>query len=312
MKGLFIKVLLVLCMTGSVFSFHSKESVQAASFSEWSAFEPYQLPEENRLVPGSLLTGELYKAAGASFYYQNRAGYAAADYVQALKNMIVGNVDKSGVIVAFGDSNTQGANWQENGYESKEKWVNMLGKNYNIINAGIGGNTTDHGIVRFEKDVLSKNPDVVTIMFGTNDAALTASGEPQVSKAKFEERLRYFTEMLQARGIGVILMTAIPVIESYYYVRNDWSLYSAHGGARQWHNSYNEIVRKVAKERKAVLIDVYQAITGPMPNVTDQQLIKSGFIDPSGTHFTPKGAAFIYHRVNMAITAMMMKKAAES
>lgn len=63
-------------------------------------------------------------------------------------------------IVAFGDSNTRGSNWQFRDYPKAEKWVNLLqtsvrGK-YQIENAGIGGETTEDARLRFKRDVLDK------------------------------------------------------------------------------------------------------------------------------------------------------------
>ena len=52
---------------------------------------------------------------------------------------------------------------------SGSKWLSLLNL---IINAGIGGHNTENARARLQKDVLSKNPDVVIIQFGINDAAI--------------------------------------------------------------------------------------------------------------------------------------------
>lgn len=216
------------------------------------------------------------------------------------------------VIVAFGDSNTQGTNWKINKYDEKSKWVTKLQQTRTVINSGIGGNTTENGRKRFSIDVLNKKPKAVIIMFGTNDAVLNAKGQPRVSKARFESNLKYFTDALKARKIEVILMTTIPVIQGngqngYYYSRYDQRLYAKYKGARQWHNSYNAIVRKVAKEKKVTLIDNYDIMTRSMKGITDRNLIDSGWIDSSGTHLTPQGAEVIYRFVNNALNAKLAK-----
>lgn len=216
------------------------------------------------------------------------------------------------VIVAFGDSNTQGSNWPANNYEEKSKWVNKLQQSRTVINAGIGGNTTESGRARFVKDVLNKKPKAVIIMFGTNDAVLNIKGQPRVSKTRFESNLKYFTDTLKARKIQVILMTTIPVIQGngksgYYYSRYDQEPYLKYNGARQWHNSYNAIVRKVAKEKKVILVDNYEMMTKPMKGITDRNLIASNWIDSSGTHFTPQGADVIYRSVHNALNAASIK-----
>ena len=66
-------------------------------------------------------------------------------------------------VIAFGDSITAADKWQ--------KYVeNTYG--IDIINAGVGGDSAHTAVSRFKKDVLDKNPDIVFISLGTNDAAI--------------------------------------------------------------------------------------------------------------------------------------------
>ncbi len=77
-------------------------------------------------------------------------------------------------IVYLGGSITQGA-----GVTDKSQcWVSRIGeyfkgkypeKTINNYNAGLGGTGSDMGIMRLERDVLSKNPDYVFIEFAVND-----------------------------------------------------------------------------------------------------------------------------------------------
>ncbi len=77
-------------------------------------------------------------------------------------------------IVAFGDSITAGFAVRR-GFTVF--WKEMLQKKYpdatiKLINAGDSGNTTIDGLARLDWDVLAYEPDLVTINFGINDAAL--------------------------------------------------------------------------------------------------------------------------------------------
>ena len=58
-------------------------------------------------------------------------------------------------IVAFGDSITQGY-----GVDPEQCWLKYLGKKlgntFDLINAGVGGNSAREAMARYEKDVLSK------------------------------------------------------------------------------------------------------------------------------------------------------------
>lgn len=72
----------------------------------------------------------------------------------------------------------------------------------NIINSGISGDNTDGGVARFERDVLSYNPDLCVISFGLNDSA---SGIEAVEK--YIANLEKMFSMLKERKIEAIFLT---------------------------------------------------------------------------------------------------------
>jgi acyl-CoA thioesterase I len=69
----------------------------------------------------------------------------------------------------------------------------------NIIVTAIGGETSDRGSARFDKDVLAHNPDVVTIDYGLNDRRLGLENA--------RSNLVSMIERAQGRSIHVILLT---------------------------------------------------------------------------------------------------------
>jgi isoamyl acetate esterase len=206
-------------------------------------------------------------------------------------------------VVAFGDSNTEGANWEERGYDESKKWVNLLKKDgVDIYNAGVGGESSEDARKRFERDVIRRDPKVVFIMLGTNDATMEENGKPKVSKENFKENIEYFIEKIQKQGGKVVLMTCLPIIEGngndgLYYSRHDKKLYKKYRGARKWHDSYNQIIREIAEQHNLVLIDNWKKFVELAEGANDEKLIKSGLIDSSGTHLSPKGALVIYQSI---------------
>lgn len=113
-------------------------------------------------------------------------------------------------IVFFGDSITQAA-VNANGYiDVLGKELDKKGKDseYELIGAGISGNKVPDLQARLERDVLSRNPDVVFIYIGINDvwhyAQPNNSGTP---KAKFQAGLTDIISQLKAKNIRVILCT---------------------------------------------------------------------------------------------------------
>lgn len=205
---------------------------------------------------------------------------------------------KAAGFIAFGDSNTAGTYFQSYGYEEKHKWVEITG----AINAGISGNTSTQALQRFQKDVLVKKPDIVTIMLGQNDGLLYDNGKPQVDKVQFEKNLTTMVTKLKTQKAKIILMTSIPVNQTHYYAKypEKKSLYADKGHIRKWLNGYNEIVRKVAKTQKVQLIDNYANawVKAGGGAGSDAQLIKSGLIAPDGFHWSPKGHSMIAYSIN--------------
>lgn len=69
-------------------------------------------------------------------------------------------------IVCIGDSLTEAA-----GLDPGDSWPSLLGKTLKpeIINKGIGGDTSGGVLGRFYHDVVPYQPDVVIILCGTND-----------------------------------------------------------------------------------------------------------------------------------------------
>ncbi len=114
-------------------------------------------------------------------------------------------------IVTLGDSITKGA---RTGVTDKQTFASLIevglrdsGQPVRVTNVGIGGERTDQALKRLGK-VLELRPDVVTIMYGTNDSYVdkgkTAS---RISRDQYRDNLvRLVTELLR-RGITPVLMT---------------------------------------------------------------------------------------------------------
>lgn len=202
--------------------------------------------------------------------------------------------------VLFGDSNTAGSNWDSYKYDDNKKWSSKLAMERPVFNKGVGGNTTGMALARME-DVLNKNPDTVTIMFGTNDAVLNSNFIPKTSWRQFEINLNKMVDTFQSKGIDPILMTTLPIVEKEYYKRHDKDLYLKYGGARQFHDKYNDITRKVAEEQGVSLMDTYKHFLRFSGEATDQALIESKLIDPSGTHMSEYGARVFHSNLEILL-----------
>ena len=108
-----------------------------------------------------------------------------------------------------------------------------------VINAGISGHSTDHGLNRLERDVLKHQPDLVTISFGLNDATrLTAD--------QYRANLEQLIDRCRERNAAVVLCTPNSVMDTA--ARPITKL-----------NEFCAVIRDVGQQRNVRVCDQFQA-----------------------------------------------------
>ncbi len=179
-------------------------------------------------------------------------------------------------IVAFGDSNTQGCFEvydKENGkidvvYDSKNAYHAhlslLLGELFpraavTIVNAGISGDSTEGALKRLERDVLSENPDLVIVSFGSNDCVV--HGADYVDT--YAENLKKIFLSIKEMGSEIIFLTAPMGCKSVHYqvqgellrkIAADMAAAQNEGVT----NLYFERGKEVARECGAQICDVHE------------------------------------------------------
>jgi acyl-CoA thioesterase I len=83
----------------------------------------------------------------------------------------------------------------------------------NVIVTAIGGENSEQGAKRFQRDVLSLRPDVVTIDYALNDRP--------IGLARSEKAWRKMIKMALAQNIKVILLTPTPDMKAHLDDPND-------------------------------------------------------------------------------------------
>lgn len=137
----------------------------------------------------------------------------------------------------------------------KDRYTNAV---INVIVTAIGGETSDSGARRFEKDVLSHKPDIITIDYALNDRRI---GLEAARKAWVT-----MIELAKAKGIKVILLTP-----------------TADMGARLDNpddplNKHAEQIRGLASEYDVALADslaAFKAYTGNGGKLKDLMSLKN-------------------------------------
>ena len=156
-------------------------------------------------------------------------------------------------IVAFGDSLTKLGNSPSTvhypDFLASDEYLGVP-----VINMGVGGDTTRHGMARFEDDVLSKDPDIVILCFAMNDqAGVISSGTPNIPLQTYKQNLIYFVEKLHAIDCDVVFFTPNPPFEAKgYYVPGDYGLNYNYGFLPEFCNA----MREIAIDYGCTLVDI--------------------------------------------------------
>lgn len=174
-------------------------------------------------------------------------------------------------LVMLGDSLTYGY-----GVYKKDSVAVLLQnrfKEFNIINSGVNGDTTREAIVRLKKDVLDYNPDIVTILFGSNDCA---PGEySYVTVFEFEKNLDTIIKSIYSQNskAEIILITPPPVDETVFmpWTTNKRLL------------PYCEAIRKKSEEYSCHLCDFNVYLTQKSNGELES------FLQEDGCHLSEKG-----------------------
>jgi lysophospholipase L1-like esterase len=160
-----------------------------------------------------------------------------------------------------------------------------------VINAGVGGNSTVNLLNRLEKDVLNEKPDLVILMIGTNDML---NSKKMISYKAYQKNLNKLVRKIKKTGSNILLMSSPRVDSIYLFERHDKELFKESPNRKL--NKTREIVSKIAKKNKLYFLDVYQAFTNlNLPKHNQDLFIKNVFNSNArdGVHPTALGYHFL-------------------
>lgn len=188
------------------------------------------------------------------------------DDVVALKKLIEGETPVKWIFT--GDSITHGAK-HTHGFRSypeifaeRIRWEMKRMRDI-IINTGISGNTTQNILDDFDWRIGQFNPDVVSVMIGTNDCASTRN----IGLDVFEYNLDTLISMI--RGFGAIPLLQTPNI-----------IIEGKASERKRLFEYASVMRKLAGEKKVVLIDNYKYWQNKVQHKGKEIIFKKWLNDP--------------------------------
>src|ERR1700748_3865692 len=134
-----------------------------------------------------------------------------------------------------------------------------------VTNAGYNGNNTADLLLRLDKDVLSKHPQLVVLMIGTNDMLNLRN---MLSVKQYEENYQKLISLIKKHS-KLILMTIPPVNSEYILKREDPKVYQ-NTSPQAKVDSANAVIRKLAVKNKCRLVDLYKILQGCGGSTTDK------------------------------------------
>lgn len=182
-------------------------------------------------------------------------------------------------MVCFGDSITA----RKEGFDKPmltSKLSSIL-KGFEVINAGVSRNNTCDALLRIESDVIKHNPDVVTVLFGANDAAF----HKQIELKIFKENLYKIVYVLKPER--TILISPSPVDERIQFARTNEVLFA-----------YAAAVKEVAVETNSHFIDFFSELIS-----VENYPQKLKGVENDGLHFGEEGFDFLVQLIKKKIEA---------
>ncbi len=206
--------------------------------------------------------------------------------------MVSATVSAQGKKVLFiGDSITDGA-WGNSkvwnaSSEERDQWDmnHIYGHGYMMIcashyqsnfpmdgfvfwNRGISGNTLTDLHIRWQKDAISLQPDVVSILIGTNDAEQLINSNTTFDICQWEKSYRELldTTLLALPDVRFVLCT--PFVAETGRLKGT----ATFGERKQMVDAMGEAIRRIAADYNAVLVPFDELFAGllsePAPNET--------------------------------------------
>lgn len=182
-------------------------------------------------------------------------------------------------IVTLGDSITKFGGEPEGYVWLLQRYIDALypAQKSKIFNAGISGNKSTNMQARFQRDVLSKKPDLLTINVGINDVwhafydfkankTFPNGNLPGgVPLSVYREKLTQMVRTAQSAGISVVLLSPTLIYENLDGPENRRLI------------EYSEAMREIASQNNCLFIDLntpfrevistYQKHAGRMQNL---------------------------------------------
>ena len=152
--------------------------------------------------------------------------------------------------------------------------------NFRIINSGVSGQKAENLIIRFQRDVIARQPTIVMINVGINDVWHRLQ-EPHLLAVfeAYRENITKMVEMAQAAGIRVLLLAPTIIQEDL----------NAPGNLRL--PVYAHAMREIAESKQCQFIDLHAMFLSALRHRPPKS--QPRWLTVDGVHMSPLGSAMM-------------------
>lgn len=184
---------------------------------------------------------------------------------------------KNGESIAFlGDSITQFGARNESGYAREViSGLKANGIEVKPYYAGISGHKSNQMLARLNKDVISKNPDWMTLSCGVNDVWHGKRGVPLPA---YKTNITAIVKQAKNAGINVMILTSTMIYENENNDQNKKL------------DKYNDALKKIAAEHNCILVDLNSTMKELVRKANEAGLKTNGqLLTVDGVHMNEEG-----------------------
>ncbi|MEO5891018.1 MAG: SGNH/GDSL hydrolase family protein [Ferruginibacter sp.] len=132
-------------------------------------------------------------------------------------------------------------------------WFDFPAKKFHFFNRGVSGNKVTDLAMRWQKDTLDLNPDLLSILIGINDISAFINGDKSFTAEQYEDSYRSLLQQTKERLPTIQLVLCEPFILPVGKVKEQWGEYSIEIDKRR------KIVRQLSKEQGAIFVEFQDA-----------------------------------------------------
>ncbi len=142
--------------------------------------------------------------------------------------------------------------------------------NFQLINAGVMGETSSQMLSRFERDVLASKPDVLFLMAGLNDIRLN------VDASEYARAVETMVENAEAAGIKVVILSP-PITSEYQDIKTPLA------------QQCNEVLKAIAQKHNQDYIDISPSLNALIRDYRQMTGARDYLVTMDGDHLSAAG-----------------------